>query len=123
MVVKFPLSAAPSAAELAPAPDGAVFVSVGLPAQLAQELAGQYPVVELLAEELSVATLSAQSIMLIGCPLFGASFDAMQIAESLVAAGFTGRLLVVAPALPNVAMVERELQAMASPLTISLITP
>lgn len=65
-----------------------------------------------------LATLGAECVV---CPLFDAEFDAMTVAARLGALGFTGRLQVIAPELPNPRMVEREIRSQASGLTLQLI--
>lgn len=56
-------------------------------------------------------------------PLVGQGCDAGQVAQILVACGFRGSLRVICPALPDSAMVRRELAAMAPGLRIDLILP
>ncbi len=55
------------------------------------------------------------------CRLFATDSDAMLVAETLAALGWRGRLLVIAPGLPNRAMVQRELQASAPGVTIEVV--
>ncbi|MBC2835379.1 hypothetical protein [Paragemmobacter straminiformis] len=55
------------------------------------------------------------------CRLFAPEADAMAVAETLAALGWAGRLTVVAPGLPNRAMVQRELQASAGRVKIEVV--
>lgn len=56
------------------------------------------------------------------CALFGRDHDAMQVAETLRALGWKGELIVFASGLPDINMVERELQENASGFTIRVVT-
>lgn len=55
------------------------------------------------------------------CRLFAAEGDALAVAETLSALGWTGRLTVVAPGLPNRVMVQRELQANAGEVRVEVV--
>jgi hypothetical protein len=65
--------------------------------------------------------LSALRPERIACPLLAPRFDAEQLAQRLDALGFTGRLTVVAPGLPDRQMVARELSATAPAMTIEVV--
>lgn len=70
------------------------------------------------ALSISLAQLAAQlplpaSLELIVVPLFCNDFDALEVIETLGAAGYRGQLRVVAPKLPNRQVVLRELRAHA----------
>tara|TARA_R110002096_G_scaffold350602_2_gene543812 strand:+ start:4971 stop:5225 length:255 start_codon:yes stop_codon:yes gene_type:complete len=53
-------------------------------------------------------------------PLFAGPFDVLTLLEQLVTARYTGRVLVLAPPLPDRAMVLAELQAHAPGLRLRL---
>lgn len=55
------------------------------------------------------------------CALFAADCDAMIVAERLTELGWRGRLTVVAQALPDRRMVERELQAIAPWISVVVV--
>jgi hypothetical protein len=57
---------------------------------------------------------SAATFQIVLVPLFGPSFDALDLVEGLADQGFTGTLRVVAPRLPNMHLVLRELQTAAT---------
>jgi hypothetical protein len=73
------------------------------------------------ADAVDAALLARLDPRLVLCPLLGAGFDALQVAERLERLGWTGRLRVLAPALPAPAMVEAELAARAPGLTVDLV--
>jgi hypothetical protein len=54
-------------------------------------------------------------------PLFTADHDATATIERLVALGYTGRVTILAPKLPNPRLVERELASLG--LAVTLISP
>lgn len=58
----------------------------------------------------------------IACPLVAPQFDAVQLAQRLARLGFTGRLTVLAPALPDRRMVAAELAAAAPGIRIVIAT-
>jgi hypothetical protein len=57
------------------------------------------------------------------CPLLARGFDASLLAQRLVMAGFRGWLTVIAPRLPDGAMVQRELSSIAPGLSVELVMP
>lgn len=61
--------------------------------------------------DLTADWIAESRIDAIAFALFAASPDAWQIAAHLTRLGFAGRILALSPALPNRAMVERELRA------------
>ena len=70
------------------------------------------------ARKIGVAELAGHlplpaSLELIVVPLFCSEFDALEIIETLGAAGYRGQLRVMAPKLPNRQIVLRELRAHA----------
>lgn len=78
------------------------------------------------AVHLDLATLTAEVLRnvqptLILCPLFTADFDATTAIERLLELGYSGRVTVLAPQLPNPQLVERELRGLG--LAVTLITP
>ena len=54
-------------------------------------------------------------------PLIGTDCDAMQVVERLATLGYGGVALALAADLPDPAMVQRELQALAPELTLCLV--
>lgn len=54
------------------------------------------------------------------CPLLADGFDATQVISRLLQLGYTGQVMVIAPKLPDPAMVERELRALAPGMRLSL---
>lgn len=58
----------------------------------------------------------------VACPLLAAEFDAAQLAQRLEQIGFVGRLLVMAPALPDRRMVAREIASAAPGLRVEILT-
>lgn len=60
---------------------------------------------------------------LVLCPLVAAGFDAMDVLHRLSETGMALRVGVLSRALPNRAMVERELQSHAEGLEVALLTP
>jgi hypothetical protein len=56
-------------------------------------------------------------------PLVSAAFDAMDVAETLYCAGYTGELIVMATALPSPRIVEQELRDCAPGLRVTLSMP
>lgn len=56
-------------------------------------------------------------------PLVSWCFDALDVAEALYCAGYTGELVVIAANLPSPAVVERELRDTAPGLCITLSVP
>lgn len=56
-------------------------------------------------------------------PLFTTEHDALAMVEALEALSFTGRIVVMAPALPNPKLVERELRAAGPGVRLTLVTP
>lgn len=65
----------------------------------------------------------ARSLELVVIPLFCREFDALEIIETLGAAGYRGQLRVVAPKLPNRQIVLRELRshAVRQGMTLDLV--
>ena len=73
--------------------------------------------------ELSAALLAEVAPSVVVMPLFSADQDAMAVIEALEGMGFKGRILVIAPALPRPALVERELRAAGPGERLTLVTP
>ena len=73
--------------------------------------------------DLTAALLTQIDATVIVMPLFSADHDALSMIEALQALGFTGRILVIAPALPRPALVERELRAAGPGTRLTLVTP
>ena len=57
----------------------------------------------------------------VACPLLGTDFDAATLAQRLARIGFAGRLIVVAPALPDSRMVAREIAAAAPGIEVDIL--
>jgi hypothetical protein len=70
---------------------------------------------------LTADILQAVQPTLIICPLFTAGCDATSAIERLIELGYSGRVSILAPHLPNPRLVERELQGLG--LAVTLITP
>lgn len=62
-------------------------------------------------DEIAGDRLAAWRPALVLAPLVGAGFDGFDLAEVLIAAGFTGRFRAVVHTLPNPAVVRREFAA------------
>jgi hypothetical protein len=60
---------------------------------------------------------------LVVMPLFGDGFDAIEALQRLDRLGYRGTVVVRGPALPNRAIVERELAAIVPMLTVRLTGP
>lgn len=73
-------------------------------------------IADLTAENISGAT---SGIVL--SPLVGDGFDAVDVATRLVALGFQGRYRVIAPSLPDAALIREELHRMAPDLDFDLL--
>jgi hypothetical protein len=73
--------------------------------------------------ELNARVLSTVLPDLVILPLFGQGFDAIDALGQLERFGYRGDVLVRAPALPNVPIVERELAALAPNLRVRLTGP
>lgn len=100
---------------------GDVFVSFGLPPDLIVSLSDGRPVVILDPSQISKDQMNGLRHAQMGCELFQKNGDALTIIEALRAAGATGHLLIVAPRIPDPAMVERELRKAAKGFSVSLI--
>lgn len=98
------------------------FVSVGLPEQVAQALAGGRTLCKLGLGDVTALRLAEERADVIGCPLMSGAVDALCVIAALEEARFGGTLLVVAPALPDPAMVERELRAATKGFSLRLVT-
>ena len=97
-------------------------IGIGLPQALALHLADKKrPVVALLPQDIALAGLDQIENALIGCLLLGGEVDALDILADLAAAGYRGAVVVIAPPLPDLAMVERELKRAARGMTVSLV--
>lgn len=98
-----------------------VFVSIALPAQLARVQAGDRTLITLSVRDITKDRMADLQNTRMGCELFAGQDDAFAIISALSEAQFTGHLTVIAPPLPDPAMVERELQEMAGRLSVTLI--
>jgi hypothetical protein len=54
-------------------------------------------------------------------PLFGATFDVLDLLERLERLGFTGRLVAVTPPIPNAGVVLAEVRAHAKRIAVALV--
>lgn len=104
------------------APVTGIVVAVGLPEALIPVTANGREVIRTVPAALTPAWLSGRPIATIVCPLIGVQVDAISVIEHLNAIGFRGHLTVVAPRVPNPAMVHRELCA-AAEFEVVLISP
>lgn len=71
--------------------------------------------------DLDAAVLAGIAPDLVILPLFSGDLDATTIIEGLVALGYSGRVAVLAPTLPDPRLVERELRGLG--LRLTLISP
>lgn len=70
---------------------------------------------------LSAALLAQVQPAAVAAPLFGPGFDAVDLAARLQALGYRGAFWVLVPALPDPAMVRREIAAAGADLTVALL--
>ena len=75
------------------------------------------------SQDLSAALLAAVAPDHILLPLFAPGLDASATIEHLVELGYGGEITVIGPALPDPAMVERELRALGPGKNLRLLTP
>jgi hypothetical protein len=73
--------------------------------------------------QLDAQTLGRLLPELVVVPLFGHGFDAIEALQRLERLGYRGTVIVRGPALPNRAIVERELAAMVPGLAVRLTGP
>lgn len=97
------------------------FIAIALSASTALELAGTRRISLMVPEDLTAVTLSRMTDVVVACPLLGSTVDALDVIEALAAASYHGAVWVVAPAMPNPRMVERELKRAAKRMSIKLI--
>lgn len=84
-------------------------------------VSGPEGAVHLALTRIDVVLLARLAPVQVICGLFDASADAMAVAERLAECGWSGRLTVLAPGLPDRRMVQRELQAVATGITVEVI--
>ncbi|MFN4153238.1 MAG: hypothetical protein ACK4HF_01165 [Paracoccaceae bacterium] len=96
------------------------FVGIGLPQALAIALAGPRPIIMIDAGAIPVAGLNRLEDAEVGCLLLGWEVDALDVIAMLLAVGYRGAVTVVAPPLPDPAMVERELSRASRAITVTL---
>lgn len=70
---------------------------------------------------LDAAVLARVAPVFVICRLFARDSDAVTVAETLAALRWTGRLVVIAPGLPNRAMVQREIQSGAPGIKVEVV--
>jgi hypothetical protein len=73
--------------------------------------------------ELNAAYLAEIAPQLVVLPLFSVREDATTMVEALMSLGYDGAISVMAPRLPDRAMVERELRALGPGPRLRLVTP
>lgn len=73
--------------------------------------------------DLNAAYLAEVAPELVVLPLFSVRQDATTMVEALMALGYGGAISVMAPRLPDRAMVETELRALGPGLRLRLVTP
>ena len=93
-------------------------LDIGMPTDTATPGLVQARFVDLDAELL--ARLQPVQVIL---PLLARDHDALAVVQRLEALGFTGRLIVIAPSLPNPRMVERELRSHGPGTRLQVLTP
>ena len=87
---------------------------IGIPdAAFSESLASKGRALSISLDQLPLQLPLPASLELIVVPLFCNDFDALEIIETLGAAGYRGQLRVMAPKLPNRQIVLRELRAHA----------
>jgi hypothetical protein len=74
-------------------------------------------------EELNAAYLAEIAPELVVLPLFSVRQDATTMVEALMDLGYAGAISVMAPRLPDRAMVERELRALGPGPRLRLVAP
>lgn len=72
-------------------------------------------------EEIDAALLARVQPEKVICPMIGADYDALSVANLLRSLDFAGVLVVVAPDLPNPRMVEREIRNQAGGLQVRVV--
>jgi hypothetical protein len=96
-----------------------LWLFVGLPAPASPEAETESLPFEALDARLAQGPPAAVIVM----PLIGHGFDAIEACQRLAAAGFAGEVVIRAPALPNRALIQRELAQAARSLKITLSGP
>lgn len=97
------------------------FVAIDVPPTLALTLAENRPVHLLGLQDICSAGLDRLNDAVVACMLFGGATDALEVIAALLAAGYKGPVLVVAPRLPDGALVLHELKRAAGDLHITLV--
>lgn len=69
-------------------------------------------IIALSLDRLDVAELNRLNPAVVVCALFSADHDAPLVIEHLALLGYAGQIVVIAQALPNPGLVERELRAL-----------
>jgi hypothetical protein len=89
-------------------------LAIGIPdAKFPESLASNGGALSVSLEQLAAQLPLPASLELIVVPLFCEDFDALEIIETLGAAGYRGQVRVMAPKLPNRQVVLRELRSHA----------
>jgi hypothetical protein len=87
---------------------------IGIPdAAFPESLAGSGQAISISLEQLAAHMPLPASLELVVAPLFCSDFDALEIIETLGAAGYRGQLRIMTPKLPSRQIVLRELRAHA----------
>jgi hypothetical protein len=98
-----------------------LFVAISLPNVLASHLAGHRTILSIDAKDIPDTGLERLENAEVGCLLFGSGVDALDIIAQLGKVGFRGLVTVMAPAMPNPRMVERELRSAGRAMTVRLV--
>ena len=72
-------------------------------------------------EALEPGLLAGLKVRQVICPLVGRDFDALAVAERLALLGHAGPLVVLAGALPNPRMVEREIRKQGAGVEVQVV--
>ena len=80
------------------------------------------PITHIGFKELTYATLKHLSPTTVVIPLFSQAADAFEMVTTLESFGYMHRIMVIAPALPNPAMVEDELRALGPHQRLTLMS-
>ena len=97
------------------------FISIGLPHTLAVHLAGTRQILALDPKAIGTSGVQTMPDAVAGCLLLGGKKDALDVIDELCATGYRGGLIVVAPPMPDLRMVEKELGRAAASIPITLV--
>lgn len=106
--------------------DKKAFLSIALHRDLATEFAGNLPIKDISINEIANISIDELQCSIIMCSLFSASYgmigDASAAIVALKARSYKGMVIVIAPHLPKVSIVEKELSAIDKNIRVSVIS-